>query len=1016
MRLNGFPSRPHSLTAAMFSATTLSPTCLRVLLLVGLSLAAALRPLAAAERKPLDQYFQETWTTREGLPHNSINAISQTADGYLWIGTWEGVSRYSGHGFRTFNRHSVPDLPDSGIHALHVEPDGSLLIAGARGGLSRFQHGVWNPLPPAPTLITRLLRDRKGGLWAGMSNGGLMQIDAAGRRQYFAVDADSGGGRVHALLEDRLGRIWVGSSHGLKRIVDDQLVPAPDRSGQLATARVLSLLTDAGGRLLAGTERGLYASLQPLAAAADPDLSFVAREPELADEAIASLLVDRRGDLWMGTINHGVFRRSPLGLEQLDTRGGLPNSRVLDLFEDREGSLWIGTNGGLLRLGDAPFTSVSRRNGLSDDFVRSLLELPDGRLLVGTSQGLNTVHADGSAQAWDATDGLNQLSVLSMTPAARGGVWIGTYTAGVLRVEEGRVVERIDVAQGLPSNEVRALLEDRDGSLWMGTTQGLAHLQQGELAVIEVSDGLPDNFVVSLLQDFEGALWIGTGKGLVRVHADRLEQLNLDAAAGAETVYSMREDRQQGVLWLATDRGMLRLQLRDRKLGMLGYANGLPFEKFFSSIDDGNGGMWLTGNAGILRVDRDEAQRIATAGAGRLAYEQFTEADGMLSAQCNGGSSPSAVLRSDGSIWVATALGVAHADPTRLDDFAQRAPPVVIESVLADGKELALAGTLPIPAGTSRIEIAFAGLAFVMPQRVRYRYRLEGFDRDWIERGAQGNAAFTNLGPGDYVLHVQAAHTNGPWNPQAAQLILQIAPLWWQRWSTRVAFGLLLSLAIYSLVQHRLRRLQQREARLRELVDERTHALSAQTERLIAADSEKNSLLEQLQRQSEAFERQAREDPLTGLANRRALDELLAHEFARAGRSDQPLCVALVDIDHFKRVNDEHSHAVGDVVLKTIAARMRELCRDIDTVARWGGEEFALLLPNTRLSDALSVCERVRAGVDKLSFDTAVPGLHVTISIGLASHEGHVDYDRMLSQADAALYAAKHSGRNRVAC
>ncbi|WP_395788576.1 two-component regulator propeller domain-containing protein [Aquimonas sp.] len=1004
------------MTAAAPNVGTPSQTHLRVFLLVALALAAVLRPLAAAERKPLDQYFQETWTTREGLPHNSVNAITQTADGYLWIGTWEGVSRYSGHGFRTFDRRLIPELPDSGIHGLYVEADGSLLIAGARGGMSRYRDGVWSPLPQAPTLINRLLRDRNGSLWAGMSNGGLMQIDPEGRRQYFAVDPDSGGGRVHALLEDRLGRIWVGSSHGLKRIVDDQLVPAPDRSGRLGSARVLSLLTDAGGHLLAGTERGLYVSVQPLAAAADPDLSFVAREPELATDAIASLLIDRRGDLWMGTINQGLFRRSPLGLEQLDTRAGLPNSRVLDLFEDREGSLWIGTNGGLLRLGDAPFSSVSLRNGLSDDFVRSLLELPDGRLLVGTSRGLNIVSADGSAQVWDSADSLDQLSVLSLAPAARGGFWVGTYAEGVMRVEHGRVVEQIGIDQGLPSNEVRALLEDRDGSLWMGTTQGLAHLREGRVAAINVTDGLPDNFIVSLLHDSTGALWVGTGKGLVRLHAGRMETISLAAAAGAESVYSMREDRDAGVLWLATDRGLLRLRLSDRQMGILGHANGLPFEKFFSSTDDGAGGLWLAGNAGVLRIDREQAHRVASGQSSQLSYEQFAEADGMLSAQCNGGSWPSALLRADGSIWVATALGAAHIDPSRLEDFAQRTPPVVIESVQADGSELALTPTILIPAGTSRIEIAFAGLAFVMPQRVRYRYRLEGFDRDWIERGAQGTAAFTNLGPGNYVLHVQAAHTSGQWNPQAARLSLQIAPLWWQRWSTRAAFGLLLSLLIFSMVQHRLRRLRQREARLLELVEERTRALSTQTERLIAADSEKSCLLEQLQRQSEAFARQAREDPLTGLANRRALDELLAYEFARAERSDQPLCVALVDIDHFKRVNDEHSHAVGDAVLKTMAERMRELCRDIDTVARWGGEEFAVLLPNTRLSDALSVCERMRAGIDKLDFDTAVPGLHITISIGLASHEGHVDYDRMLSQADAALYAAKSSGRNRVAC
>jgi diguanylate cyclase (GGDEF)-like protein len=265
-------------------------------------------------------------------------------------------------------------------------------------------------------------------------------------------------------------------------------------------------------------------------------------------------------------------------------------------------------------------------------------------------------------------------------------------------------------------------------------------------------------------------------------------------------------------------------------------------------------------------------------------------------------------------------------------------------------------------------------------------------------------------------LQVQAAHPHGPWSAQIARIDFDIAPHLWQRpwgWLLMLAAA---ALGVQQLLQRRLRRAHQNELRLRDLVEQRTADLRLQAQRLQDTDREKNQLMQQLRQQAEAFERQAREDALTGLANRRAFDELLAYEFARAGRSEQPLCVALVDLDHFKRINDELSHAAGDAVLRAVADRMRQLCREIDTVARWGGEEFALLLPNTRLSDALAVCERVRAGVERLELNAIAPGLRITISIGLSSHEGHADYDRMLSQADAALYAAKQSGRNRVAC
>lgn len=969
---------------------------------------------AFAATAPLVERYREVWTTREGLPHNTVNAIAQTPDGYLWLGTWEGVARYSGLSFRNFDRNSGTQLPDSGVRALFVEPEGSLLVAGGRGGISRLRDGDWQALPPAPSLATEVLRDRNGRVWVGTENGGLMRIDSQGRRVHYAVDPDHGGGSVHDLLEDALGRIWVATSRGLMRVQDERLLPAPGADAELGRQRVNALALDARGHLLAGGDHGLFASTLPLLSAADPDLRFEPIEPALAGEPITRLRLDRSGDLWIGTIGRGLFRRSALGLEQLDVRDGLPNSRVLALFEDREGSLWIGTNGGLMRLGDAPFSSLTSRLGLSDDYVRALLEQPDGSLLVATSQGLNRAQG-ASAEPFPRSSGLASLSVLSLAHSRRG-FWAGSYAEGALRVVDDRVVERIGGDQGLPSDEVRALFESADGSLWIGTPQGLARWHEGRVQVWSRADGLPGDYVVALHEDADGSLWVGTGTGMGRLRDDHVESIDLSAVDGVESVFSILDDPAHGVLWLATDRGLLRYRRSDGRVDGIGFNAGLPFEKFFHVLNDGLGSLWLSGNRGVLRISLDEAHAYAEGRRERAEFEHFSEADGMASAQCNGGSGPAALVRADGSLWFATAIGAAHVDPHRLDGFAQQAPPVVIESLLADSTPLALREPVRVPAGTSRIEIGFAGLAFVMPQRVRYRYRLEGFDSDWIERGEQRSAAFTNLDAGDYTLRVQASHPNGPWSEQEARLSFSLQPLWWQRpLSWVLLIGAMIGLTL-ELARRRLRRIQATERRLRELVEQRTADLSRQTARLIEADSEKNALLEQLRLQSEAFERQAREDALTGLGNRRAFDELLAYEFARAGRAEQPLCVALVDLDHFKRVNDEHSHAAGDAVLRAVAERMRELCREVDTVSRWGGEEFALLLPNTRLSDALQVCERVRAGLERLDLSAIAPGLRITASIGIASHEGHADYDRMLAQADAALYSAKQAGRNRVAC
>jgi diguanylate cyclase (GGDEF)-like protein len=971
----------------------------------------------AAEQRPLDQYNLEVWTTREGLPHNTINAITQSADGYLWLGTWEGVVRYSGLRFQNFDYNAGTGMLDSGVRALAIEATGGLLVAGSRGSIVRRAEGRWEPMPTAPALVTAVLRDRSGRLWAGTENGGLMRVDANGTREHFSVSPETGGGSVYALAEDALGRIWVGTSRGLMRAQDDRLLPAPDKQAALGERPVLSLLLGPQGHLLVGTEQGLFTSRQPIAAAADPDLGFDAIEPTLAKASISRLLLDRQGQLWIGTVSQGLYRRSGDVLDAMDTRSGLPNNRVLALFEDREDNLWVGTNGGLVRLGAAPFSTLSRRHGLADDFVRSVLELPDGGLLVGTSRGLSRINGHG-VQPWPsaAAGALSDLSVLSLAPSARG-VWLGSYHQGALRVEDAGVAERIDGASGLPSNEVRAILENTRGELWIGTTQGLALRKDGALKIFGRSEGLPGEYIVALFEDSEGALWVGTGTGLGRIRSGQVETIALGRELGIESVFAIHEDLRAGALWLATDRGLLRWRRSDGQIAAVGHAAGLPFEKFFAVLQDAAGDLWLTGNRGVLRLPSAAAHAYADGSSSEpVPFEHFNEADGMASAQCNGGSAPAAVRRADDSLWIATAQGVAYIKPARLHDFAEQAPPVVIESVLVDGQALPLNSRLDLPAGTSRIEIGFTGLAFVMPQRVRYRYRLQGFDEDWVERGEQRSAVFTNLGPGHYSLEVQAAHPNGPWSEQVARIDLQIAPHLWQRPWAWLMLAAVAAFAVHGLLQRRLRRAHRNELRLADLVEQRTADLRLQAQRLQQADLEKNELMQQLRQQADAFERQAREDALTGLANRRALDELLAYEFARAGRSEQPLCVALIDLDHFKRINDELSHAAGDAVLKAVAERMRGLCREIDTVARWGGEEFALLLPNTRLSDALAVCERVRAGVERLELDAIAPGLRTTISIGIASHEGHADYDRMLSQADAALYAAKQSGRNRVAC
>jgi diguanylate cyclase (GGDEF)-like protein len=958
---------------------------------------------AADTTKPIDDYFKETWTTRDGLPHNLVHNVTQTPDGYLWFATWEGVARYNGREFRIFDRGTVPELRDNGVRALRLGAGGTLWLGTSRGGVTRYRDGQWKTFTQADGLaqdeIMDLHEDRQGQLWIATESAGVDRLDSDGRIVHFGQPQGLSSEVLYGFAEDSQGTIWAATADGLIRFNGTGF----DRYGGdrgLPDGQVFSVASDILGNLFVGTEKGLYHRVGE---------RFEILDPALPRDNVIRVLPDRDGSVWLGTVNGGLFRRSQHGVEQLSSRRGLPNDRVSALFQDREGSLWIGTNAGLMRLRDAPFTTLTTEHGLPDAYVRSVVQDDAGILWAGTSHGLAQMR-DGDITSLTRADGLPGDSVLSLAPSSDGSLWIGTYSNGLVRWRDG-VLESLTSDDGLAGNQIRALLETRKGTLWIGTTRGLTRRDADGLRNFTVADGLPRDFIIALHEDKQGRIWAGTANGLAEIRGDQVIAHSLKAHDDAQDVFGFHETA-QGDLWLATDRGLVRF--RDGESRHVGRRQGLPHDTVFQIVDDAFGNFWVTSNRGILRAARDDLEAVADGRQAQAVFETYGEADGMASAQCNGGSGPVVARTDDGRLWFGTSMGLAMTDPRKLADLVRQPPPVVIEELRVDDRNVSLQPRVDLPPGTRRIELHFAGLSYLMPQKMRYRYRLEGFDPEWVERGTLRFAQFTNLAPGDYLFRVAAANGEGAWSQQEARVALRIEPRLVQRKEFWLLLGAGALVLLYALYRWRIHRLELAQVRLRELVDSRTADLRAQTERLTAADKEKSALLERLRLQSEAFERQAREDPLTGLANRRYFDETLAREFARAQRTGHPLCVALADLDHFKRINDEHSHAAGDAGLLAMAQVMRATCRSMDVLARWGGEEFALLFPDTPLEEARRVCERLRAAVEELDCAAFAPGYRLTVSLGVADMTGISHYEKLISRADANLYDAKRTGRNRV--
>lgn len=935
-------------------------------------------------RLPLRDYFFETWNTRTGLPHNSINSLAQTQDGYLWVGTWEGLARFNGQEFKLFTRSEITDLPDSGVRALTPTSDGGLLIAGARGGISLYQHRQWDTQPPAQAMVNHIFKSKNDNLWLALENDGVFYRSASSTQDIPIIQNVS----AYRIIEDPKGVIWAATSDGLYKIVNYKPTLMTPQQG-VPDAPVYTLLITREGRLIIGSERGARILNGGL---------FESPHPQLEAEPISSLLEDDHGDLWFGTINKGVFRLSVDGLEQLDAKNALPANRILSLLQDRENSIWVGTNAGVFRLREAPFSSWGKKRGLSSDYVRTVLSHSDGSLWIGGSTGLDRLHNNQISHIKGTKQG-SPYSILSLLEQNQGDVWVGTYTSGVLKVVNNELVPYLNRDNGLGSNEVRSLLFDSKNRLWIGSAMGLTRVNtDGSLNQFTNEKELPSGFILALSEDNSANIWVGTGNGVVVYDSqtDVFNPVEFPAEFAAQYAFGFYIDDKY--TWMATDRGLVRYQHSNAKMTILGRELGLPVDKLFQIVPFKDS-LWLSSNRGIIEVNYKQVNELLDSKSnnrGTLAFQLYDEADGMHSAQANGGSTPSATAHSDGTIWFATAKGVSTVKLERLKEATKIALPTIVESFSVDGKPTSLpidGETIILPPGVTRLSFQYAGLSFIMPQRLNFQTKLEGFNNEWVNRQHIATAEYTNLPAGKYSFAVRAAYPNTDWQQNHKVVNFEIQSHFWQKTSFKLFMFFLFVVVIYSAYRYRLYRYKQVEKELTSRVVKQTQAL---------------------QEQASAFAYQATHDQLTDLPNRRAFDGWLADNFSDFKACKKSLAIAIMDIDHFKRINDGWSHLIGDQVICEIANILKAHCEGEQEVARWGGEEFTFVFPDTSAVQAQEMCEKLRKCIENKNFSNIAEGLSVTVSFGVSDSGDVDDYDRLLSRADQALYKAKNNGRNRT--
>lgn len=967
----------------------------RVLACAWLALAGA--AWALDPQLPPERYTVTRWTADEGLPHSQVHGITQTGDGFLWVTTWEGTARFDGLGFHEVDRLRHPDGRRLPSRLLWREADGSVLVGVDHLGLMRVPpSGEAGPAcSQYPTLdATRVVRGIDGMPWLSTRDG-LYRVRPGGHCDRVDTGDAFAGHLVLALLAHEDGSLWVGSRRGLFRWHAGRLEPMGAGLG-LPTGEVRALEKTPDGAIWIAGDRGVWR------------LRGGRLERQRAERA-EGLLLDRQGTLWVTATESRVLRYRDGRWEQLDERHGVRGHATGALFEDREGLVWFGTTHGLFRIADGPVWGIGRSQGLAADYIRSLLQTADGQVWIGHSGGLSRIR-DGRPEPVFPGPGASGNSVMALAPAADGGVWAGTYNRGVMHVGRDPGAQPRFLSDGggpLATEQVRALLEDPDGTLWIGTEHGLAAWRDGRFDPDPFPE-LPDLPVRVLHRTGAGVLWIGQVGGVARRNADgRLEVLAVEDAFPALSVFDVLSDA-DGSLWMATDRGVV--GYRGGVFRLFGREHGLAGSSLFRILADGFDNLWMSGNHGVMRVPRASFHAIEQGLASRLDVQMFNRDDGMPSRQANGGSAPAGWRMDDGTLWLPTSGGVAVFDPARVVHEQGGDVPLVVDEVAVDGVVLPSRERHALHAG-ARLAIRYAGSSLRNPNGLRYRYRMHGFDRDWIEAGQAREAAYTNLPSGALRFEVQVARAPADWSRPAsvAQVDFDVAPPWWAR--SWVALSAIAGVLLLFVAAHQwLGRGQRRRARRLEAeVVQRTGELREKNRELEDAFRQREQLMQELAHQ-------ATHDPLTGLPNRRASDSELASALRDATATDTPLSVAIIDIDRFKHINDRYGHQAGDQVLARLATQLQAALRDPAIfIGRNGGEEFLVVMRGIGLADATARLERVRREIAMLR--VAPDGdadLSCTISIGVVERGGDEGADALLRRADLGLYAAKRQGRDRV--
>jgi len=775
------------------------------LTVAALALLFALDLSALPADRAISQYVRRQWTVERGLPHGTVRGFAQTRDGYLWLATYEGLVRFNGEKFRIYDKASGPAILNSGIVTLARTSDDALWL-GTFGGLIRFRNGQFEKVAPqiASDIITALVVSRDGTVWAGTASGKIVHIRGE-RAELLKIPLPNS--PVNSLAVKGKD-VWIGTSRGLFRFDGQKLDSWTTKNG-LSNDAVAMLLDDDDGAILIGTDTGLDRISG----------GTIEHVKGLPFDQVTALRRDRDKNLWVGTYGNGLYRVAEHGIAGYGIGQGLLNPTIRAIYEDDEGSIWIGSNGGLEQMRVGAFITWNERDGLADDYARAIFEDRDGVFWIGTANGLNRWENG----AWTKVNDEHLARILSIAQSRDGTRWFGTVN-GLYRIN-GNTTTLYTTAQGLSHNTIRAIHEDVRGDVWIATDFGLNRIRGNVVESFAGREGMGTYYEMAITETPDGHVWFATGGGLGEYDGTSFHLHAAPRDFPSNRQFSIESD-DDGTVWVATD-GDGVVRYRNGKAHAITTREGLASDKILSLVDDRRGNLWFGTVRGEFVVPIRSLNAVADGKREQVVSHLYDENDGLGSRQISGAANPSALRSSDGRIWLATANGVSVLTGTRPPPLPARTP--IVERVTINGSDARLASLGALPPNTERIEFEFTGVSFVVPERIRFRYRLEGYDEGWVEPGMNRVASYTNLPAGDYRFILESSRDGSTWRTTALPFALR--PHFWETtWFIAICIiaALALLLALHNIRLHFTR---ERARRLEKLVEERTRQISEEKER-----------------------------------------------------------------------------------------------------------------------------------------------------------------------------------------